>query len=190
MHQYSQLPDVEFDQDVPSPIIHTTKTNKPKINRRSCHKALQVLGVNPSSSKAMDILGIQDETQLEQAYHQIWISSAQVHCNGNRRKNLPMIDRKANIKACKLLGYDPSMEKIMKVLGFHILEDAHQAIIDANSPTIIHLSPLPPLNQQLSTKPYRVLGFDPSNVKASTTLGQVDLRPRYQRWARVIMGII
>jgi len=189
MHQYSKLPD-EQDVNVPSHPLPTKTNCIPKVNRRS-HKALQVLGVNPSTAKAMYILGLQDEKQLEQAYHQIWISSAPVLSNGaNKRKNIPMIDRKANNKACKLLGYDPSMEKIMKVLGFQILEDVHQAVIEANSPAIIHLSPLPPLNQQLSSKPYRVLGFDPSDIKTSTTLGQVDQRPRYQRWARVIMGII
>eukprot|EP01120_Amphizonella_sp_Union-15-10_P005727 TRINITY_DN1736_c0_g1_i1.p1 TRINITY_DN1736_c0_g1~~TRINITY_DN1736_c0_g1_i1.p1 ORF type:complete len:137 (-),score=31.53 TRINITY_DN1736_c0_g1_i1:170-580(-) len=123
-------------------------------NQRS-EKALQILGVKPSTVKLLGLLGLRTEQELVQAYNQV----IEMSYNPRRASNRPMIDKRSASKACKLLGYDPSLEKVMKIFGFEFVQEAQEAVLQSVRIPVDCL--LCPLFKEENAKAFRVLGLVP-----------------------------
>jgi DNA-directed RNA polymerase specialized sigma subunit len=84
-------------------------------NKRNSTKALEVLGHNPSKEKIKSTLGMdeQDVDAVEQEKVEIY----EQECS--RKRSNSWLNKKASYKALKVLGLEPSKDKIKNTLGIN-----------------------------------------------------------------------
>lgn len=84
-------------------------------NKRNVQKALDVLGLDPSKDKAMTTLGM-DETDFVESERDK-VEHYENECT--RKRSNSWLNKKEAAKALKVLGLEPSKEKIRTTLGLH-----------------------------------------------------------------------
>jgi len=85
-------------------------------NKKKCAKALNTLGLDLSIQKAKNVLGV-DEDTLRSAYHALLLAQEEKILLKRRQNTLYLHDKKHNRKAYHVVGYDPSLEKVLDMLG-------------------------------------------------------------------------
>lgn len=84
------------------------------VNRKTCRKALALLGYDHSLHKIMNTFGFKEE---EEALKAVKESSPNTLLYVPTFE--PKINKKDDKKAWKVLGFDPSIFKVLRVLGIH-----------------------------------------------------------------------
>jgi len=84
--------------------------------KKTCAKALVTLGVDPSIAKATKLLGVQEEI-VRDIFHEEQLIQEEKILIERRRNTLGLHDKKHNRKAHHVVGYDPSLEKVLSKLG-------------------------------------------------------------------------
>jgi len=83
------------------------------LNKRNSSKALSMLGINPLD-KAAKIFGEEEEVLLEARQEQLQKLEEYI---SKRRDSLATLNKKNIQKALNVIGYDPSLEKVLHNLG-------------------------------------------------------------------------
>jgi len=93
----------------------------PTVDKRHAVKALSRLGLDISAKKAMQLLGL-DEGVVKEAY----LEELQRHEEriSRQRESRATRDKKRIQKALNVIGYDPSLEKVLDTLGVEVGSDA------------------------------------------------------------------
>lgn len=91
---------------------------KPEFSpdKKKCAKALSTLGLDLSIHKATKLLGV-DEDTLREVYHAEQLVQEEKILVKRRQNTLYLHDKKHNRKAYHVVGYDPSLEKVLDTLG-------------------------------------------------------------------------
>lgn len=161
MEPHSTTQDLYQDHNIDKKKDYRDARSRKKENA----KALQVLGIDPSLEKLESSLGIEQEElrSLMQdnlfSYHQELVPYHNV-------------DKKKNRKAYEVLGYDPSLIKIMNYFGFEVEEQVFSAV-EESSPNTLLFEPVfePVINKKDAQKACKVLGYDPSLFKLIKMFG-------------------
>jgi len=85
-------------------------------DKKKCAKALNTLGLDLSIQKATKLLGV-DEDTLREVYHAEQLVQEEKILLKRRQNTLSLHDKKRNRKAYHIVGYDPSLEKVLDTLG-------------------------------------------------------------------------
>jgi len=86
-------------------------------HKKHCVKALNTLGLDPSARKATKLLGVDEETLNGIQHEEREIQEEKLLVQRRRDDQLALNDRRHNRKAHHLVGYDPSLEKVLDTLG-------------------------------------------------------------------------
>jgi len=91
---------------------------EPTMNKKKCAKALTTLGFNLSLYKATQLLGV-DEDILRTVfrYHSEHALQEEHFLWRRTLESRALRDKKRNRKALHVIGYDPSLEKVLSMLG-------------------------------------------------------------------------
>jgi len=85
-------------------------------HKKQCLKALTTLGLDPSIHKATKLLGVDEDTLRDIYREELQIQEEKI-LRQRRRDTLRLHDRRRNRKAHHVVGYDPSLEKVLDTLG-------------------------------------------------------------------------
>lgn len=139
--------------------------------KRTSHKALELLGHDPSVEKVKKTLGL-DEEEIEKARMEN-IENEENRLLKKRILATPYNKKEAS-KALTTLGFDPSMHRSMKRLGLKE-ETFRKALSEENlriEKRIMHSRKnLGTRNRKENRKALHIVGFDPSKEKALHQLG-------------------
>jgi hypothetical protein len=151
--------------------VHRRKRkNSAGMDKKHSLKALDIIGFDPSEQKIRNTLGLQ-ESDIDKI-KQDKIEEYEEDCKRERRNSHPK--KKESLKALKVLGLDPSKQKIAETLGM----EAEQ-IREAELETIERTEELikrsrqhdDRINKKNIIKALKVLGHDPSEAKLETHFG-------------------
>jgi len=139
-------------------------------NKRNASKALDVLGHDPSKEKVMNTLGMDEIDVNDVEKEKIEIYEQQC----TRKRSNSWLNKKNAAKAMKVLGLEPSKDKIMETLGIVEvdLKEIEQQQIEWNGEinnNIIHKRVTK--NKKANKKALKVVGYEPSDIKLQKTLG-------------------
>lgn len=147
------------------PIDKKTDYRNARSNKKDNAKALQVLGIDPSLNKLEDSLGIEEE-EIRNFIAQSQFDYCQTPSTSY------FIDKKKNKKACEVLGYDPSLFKIMSYFGFELEEQVLNALEESSPNTLLYVPTFERVvSKKDSQKACKVLGYDPSLSKLMKMIG-------------------
>jgi len=114
----------QVEEDIHKQNVLRLNTHQRRIetspNKKKCAKALTTLGLDLSLYKATRLLGVDEETlrtvcHAEHAAQEDRARAARRRAQEDRLA-LPH-DKKKNRKAFHIIGYDPSLEKVLSTLG-------------------------------------------------------------------------
>jgi len=137
------------------------RKNSASMDKKHALKALNTLGVDPSLQKVMDTLGMDDMdlATVEQGK----IEDYEEECERQRRNS--WADKRHASKALRVLGIDPSREKLESTLGLddQEFEEAQLEEYTRHEEKIkkLRMNDVK-ANKKLNSKALRVLGHDPS----------------------------
>jgi len=139
-------------------------------NKRNALKALDVLGHDPSKEKVMNTLGMDEIDVKDVEKEKVEIYEQQC----SRKRSNSWLNKKKAAKAMKVLGLEPSKDKIMETLGIVEvdLKEIEQQQIEWNGEinnNIIHKRVTK--NKKANKKALKVVGYEPSDIKLQKTLG-------------------
>jgi hypothetical protein len=140
-------------------------------NKRTSHKALELLGHDPSIEKVKKTLGL-DESEVERMRMEN-LELEESRLQKKRALDTPY-NKKHSAKALSTLGFDPSVYRSMKLLG--LKEDSlKKALSEENLRTekkYMHTRKhLGSRNRKENKKALHVIGYDPSKEKVIHQLG-------------------
>jgi len=149
------------------------RRNSAGSNKRNALKALDVLGVDPSKDKVMNTLGM-DEKDVE-VVEKEKVEIYEQECS--RKRSNSWLNKKDAAKAMKVLGVEPSRNKVMETLGIVELDlkEAEEQTLERKEEitnNIIHKRITK--NKKANKKALKILGYDPSDIKLQNILG-IDL---------------
>jgi hypothetical protein len=84
------------------------------VNKRLAGKALKVLGIDISKNKLVEKLGVDNELLEQAESEQFELQEERIK---KKRMNDAMMNKKSAQKALKVLGHDPSENKVENKLG-------------------------------------------------------------------------
>eukprot|EP01112_Ceratiomyxa_fruticulosa_P016366 TRINITY_DN4930_c0_g1_i1.p1 TRINITY_DN4930_c0_g1~~TRINITY_DN4930_c0_g1_i1.p1 ORF type:complete len:659 (-),score=127.47 TRINITY_DN4930_c0_g1_i1:131-2107(-) len=154
--------------------IRKARLNQAKRNKKTALKALSTLGIDPSSTKASKVLGIEDDLvrgAAKEAEQEKWNVRERII---SRQRSHSLNASKKQVKALTTLGVDPSTEKIQKTLGASPseIEEALQEQWDLSEKRITKSRERSAsLNKRSIRKALSTLGVDPSLEKVMGVLG-------------------
>jgi len=96
-------------------------TSTPTMDKRHAIKALNTLGLDISAKKAMQILGLDEEVVKEAYLEELQRQEERI---SRQRENNAFLNKKGIQKALNVMGYDPSLDKVMDTLGVEAGSDA------------------------------------------------------------------
>jgi len=155
--------------------IANKRKNVVQTDKRHTQKALTILGTNPSNEKAKKTLGIGDEELVEAEIEKI----AKYEESMERKRQFSVVIRKQAGKALKILGFDPSKSKLMKILG--ISDEEIELIQRENEQKreemiLRQRNRIIALNKKGNKKALNVLGYDISEEKLQKKFGEKDFK--------------
>ncbi len=93
-----------------------SRHRKSSPNKKKCAKALSTLGLDLSMQKATQVLGV-DEDTLKVVQQQEEDDALSERRRRRRQSKALLHNKKRNRKALNVIGYDPSLGKVLDVLG-------------------------------------------------------------------------
>jgi len=138
--------------------------------KRNAQKALDILGHDPSKEKVMNTLGM-DEQDVQDVEKER-IEMYEQECT--RKRSNSWLNKRVAAKALKVLGLEPSKDKVMTMLGimeFEVKEAEEQEWERQEELTQCLIKKRIIQNKKQNFKALRVLGIDPSNSKLQSTFG-------------------
>jgi len=138
--------------------------------KRNAQKALDILGHDPSKEKIMNTLGM-DEQDVQDVEKEK-IEMYEQECT--RKRSNSWLNKRVAAKALKVLGLEPSKDKVMTMLGimeFEVKEAEEQEWERQEELTQCLIKKRIIQNKKQNSKALRVLGIDPSNSKLQSTFG-------------------
>jgi hypothetical protein len=110
------------DEFVGAPMAR--RKSEPMINKKKSGKAMKLLGIDPSRAKIQERFGLTQEEQqaIDGALSELQLPEASAAITTNKKEVL---------KACRVLGYDFSREKVSHVLGIEdpFMQATHEETI-------------------------------------------------------------
>jgi len=153
-------------------LARSREQDSAQKNKRDNTKALGVLGHDPSTHKVMDTLGV-DVATIQEAKQENIHRREQVVTR--QRRNSGQKNKKHATKALEIMGYDPSVEKVMTTLGMDdedMLDNEVNKIEEYEGNLNLERKRSNSLvNNRKASKALRVLGLDPSIAKVMDKLG-------------------
>lgn len=97
----------------------------PTNDKRHAVKALSRLGLDMSAKKAMQVLGLDEEVVKEACSEELQRQEERIM---RQRESSATLNKKGIKKALNVMGYNPSLEKVMDTLGVEVGSDAESEI--------------------------------------------------------------
>jgi len=97
----------------------------PTMDKRHAVKALSRLGLDISTKKAMQLLGLNEDVIKEACSEQLQKREERIT---RQRESSATLNKKNIQKALNVMGYNPSLEKVMDTLGVEVGSDAESEI--------------------------------------------------------------
>lgn len=97
----------------------------PTMDKRHAVKALSRLGLDISAKKAMQLLGLDEEVVKEAYLEELQRQEERIF---RQRESRAIRNKKRIQKALNVIGYDPSVEKILDTLGVKVGSNAESEI--------------------------------------------------------------
>jgi len=140
-------------------------------NKKNIQKALDVLGHDPSKEKIMNTLGM-DERDIEDVEKER-VEIYEQECSKKRSNS--WLNKKEAQKALKVLGLDPSKDKVMETLGIvdnelKVAEEEQMGRTEEIFNGIIQKRVIQ--NKKANQKALKILGHDPSETKLQNKFGE------------------